>query len=78
MNPLLREKLEAEVSAEKDLERLARACREESDTDTLRIAASRMEAIFTEHFHHAYFDADARAFDAFLKDLRRSISSLTQ
>ncbi len=75
MDPLLHEKLDAEIA--KPLAHAVKDCLEQVDPDTLRAAASRMEAIFTDHFQHAHFDADTRAFNTFLKDLRRSIASLT-
>lgn len=75
-HPLIREKIEAEVATSRDLERIAKDCAEKTDPDILRAAASRMEAIFLDHFEHEHFDKDTDAFNAFLEELRRSIAYL--
>lgn len=76
MDPLLFEKLSAEAEDGRRFDRLARDCRRESDPDTLRLAVSRMEAIFNDHFTHEHFSADDRAFEKCLTELRRSVDQL--
>lgn len=75
-DPHICQKIEAEVATAYSLEKIAKDCAEESDPDTLRAAASRMEAIFSDHFNHPHFNGDIHAFDTFLEELRRSIASL--